>query len=707
MSMKRFGTFEGVFTPCLLSILGVIMYLRLGWVVGQVGFIGAVVIITLANSITLATGLSMSSISTNIRIGAGGAYSIIMKSLGLEAGGAIGIPLYLSQAISVAFYITGFAECWLFIFPAHDVLVISLIAWFVLLVISYTSAQLAFRLQYIIMALIVLSIVSILFGRVVPVEHFSAWNPHFSMTSFWGIFAIFFPAVTGILAGATMSGELKDPKQSIPLGTLAAIIVGYFIYILLAFWYARHSSLENLQNSKDIAMQLGRWKWAVVAGIMGATISSAMTVFVGAPRTLQALGKHALVPFSAAVSKVNKRGEPATAILFTALLALVTIALGSLDQIATLLTMVFLITYGMINLTVFIEQWMGIPSFRPSLKIPRWVSFFGAIGCGVVMFLINLKFGLIALVIVVGVYWVLIRQNINFYSPDIRSGMLVSLAERFAKQAGQLPYYPKIWKPNLLICIYSEHQLAQVKEVLQAIAAPTGRIIMMFSVAKKISIEEKQKYEEQLEQGLVDLMGKDLFIEKAIIEQRLDSQSMLLSMQLFKGMYFPPNTYFHVLGEDVALIEDEREMINNAEREGLGVVVMHGKVQESDKELGVNLWIRKQSPNMDLALLIMLQLKRNWECDVTLIQVIQEEEEREESRDYLLKLKELTRLPVDVRTKILIGNFYDVLSSVSKVAVNIFGMQEDPDLKMVRDVSVRIETPVLFLRDSSHESAVA
>ena len=119
MNAKRFGTFEGVFTPTFLSILGVIMYLRLGWVIGETGLKGALIIITIANLITLFTCLSISSISTNSRVGTGGAYSMISKSLGLEMGGAIGIPLYLSQAISVAFYVAGFTECWISLFPAQ------------------------------------------------------------------------------------------------------------------------------------------------------------------------------------------------------------------------------------------------------------------------------------------------------------------------------------------------------------------------------------------------------------------------------------------------------------------------------------------------------------------------------------------------------------------------------------------------------------
>ena len=119
-SKGRFGTFAGVFTPDVLTILGVIMYLRLGWVVGNAGMLGAIVIILLAKSITLCTGLAMSSMTTNIKIGAGGAYSIISKSLGLEAGGSIGIPFYISQTLAAALYIVGFTEGWLLLFPSHD-----------------------------------------------------------------------------------------------------------------------------------------------------------------------------------------------------------------------------------------------------------------------------------------------------------------------------------------------------------------------------------------------------------------------------------------------------------------------------------------------------------------------------------------------------------------------------------------------------------
>ncbi|MFB6374026.1 MAG: Na-K-Cl cotransporter, partial [Bradymonadaceae bacterium] len=157
----RFGTFGGVFTPTVLTLLGVIMYLRLGWVVGNAGLLGGLLIILLAFGITAATGLAMSSLTTNIRIGAGGAYAIIAQSLGLEVGGSLGIPRYISQALAVTMYIFGFREGWLYIFPEHSALVVDLTLFGVLFTIAFISARAAIRVQYLIMAIIVGSLISV------------------------------------------------------------------------------------------------------------------------------------------------------------------------------------------------------------------------------------------------------------------------------------------------------------------------------------------------------------------------------------------------------------------------------------------------------------------------------------------------------------------------------------------------------------------
>ena len=156
-----FGTFGGVFTPTLLTILGVIMYLREGWVVGNAGLLGAWLIILLSFAITSFTALALASITTNIRIGAGGAFSIISQSLGLEVGGSIGIPLFISQALAVAMYIFGFRAGWLYVFPNHPPLLVDILAFFILFVIGYISAGLAFKVQYLILAIIIGSLISV------------------------------------------------------------------------------------------------------------------------------------------------------------------------------------------------------------------------------------------------------------------------------------------------------------------------------------------------------------------------------------------------------------------------------------------------------------------------------------------------------------------------------------------------------------------
>ena len=385
---KKFNTFGGVFTPDVLTILGVIMYLRLGWVVGNAGFLGAIAIILLSKSVTICTGLSMSSITTNIKIGAGGAYSIISKSLGLEAGGSIGIPLYIAQTLSAALYIIGFTEGWLRIFPDHSAILISSVAWLILLLISYISAQFAIRIQYIIMAIMGLSLVSFFLTPAKPVDTIVLIG-NFDDADFWMVFAVFFPAVTGIMAGANMSGDLKNPRKAIPLGTMSSIGVTLLIYIGLAYVLSLVSTPEELRTNQLIMVEKSIWGPAIIAGLLGATLSSALGSMLGAPRILQALAAQKTVPFHSVLAKKTKGNEPRNAIIFTGIAIELALLLGNLNFLATLITMFFLITYGMLNLVVFIQQSMKIISFRPTFKVPRLVPFIGAAGCLFIMFLIR------------------------------------------------------------------------------------------------------------------------------------------------------------------------------------------------------------------------------------------------------------------------------------------------------------------------------
>ena len=200
--LKRYGAFAGVFTPTLLTILGVIMYLRLGWGVGNAGLFGALLIVLLGCFITLATALSLSSIATNTHIGAGGPYAIITKSLGLEIGGSIGIPLFLSQTLAVAMYVFGFREGWLTLFPHHAPLAVDLILFVTLFIITCISTELVFRTQYLVIFVIAASLVAVFaagFGQesAQPIVWWGTFedvaDPVFSGSPFWYVFAVFFP----------------------------------------------------------------------------------------------------------------------------------------------------------------------------------------------------------------------------------------------------------------------------------------------------------------------------------------------------------------------------------------------------------------------------------------------------------------------------------------------------------------------------------
>ncbi|HZD03748.1 MAG TPA: hypothetical protein VE173_02490, partial [Longimicrobiales bacterium] len=291
------GTFGGVFTPSILTILGVIMYLRFGWVVGNVGLVGALIIVTLSTSITFLTGLSVAAIATDQRVRIGGAYYMISRSLGLETGGAVGIPLYLAQGLSVALYTVGFAESVTDAFPSVDQRAVGLVTTAAVAVLALTSARAAIRAQYVIMAAIVLSLISFALGKPLEGTVVEMWGaPAHLSQPFWSVFAVFFPAVTGIMAGVNMSGDLEDPGRSIPRGTFAAIGVGYVIYMGLPILLAARADATTLLEDPLIMRRIAWWGDAILLGVWGATLSSAVGSILGAPRVLQALARDGVLP---------------------------------------------------------------------------------------------------------------------------------------------------------------------------------------------------------------------------------------------------------------------------------------------------------------------------------------------------------------------------------------------------------------------------
>jgi solute carrier family 12 (sodium/potassium/chloride transporter), member 2 len=448
-----FGTFGGVYTPSILTILGVIMYLRFGWVVGNVGLAGALVIVTLATSITFLTALSISTIATDRQVRAGGAYYMISRSLGIETGGAVGIPLFFAQAISVALYTVGFAESLTAVFPRLSVLWTGVVTTLVIAGLAITSARLAIRAQFFVMAAIAVSLLSFVFGS--PVEatsiELTGAAPRLS-EPFWVVFAVFFPAVTGIMAGVNMSGDLKDARRSIPVGTLAAVGTGYVVYMILPVFLALRADALTLIEDPLIMRRMAFWGDAILLGVWGATLSSAMGSILGAPRVLQALARDGVLP--RALRGLGRGSGPDDAprigTLATLGVALAAVFLGDLNMIAPVLSMFFLTTYLVLNVAAAIEGFVRSPSFRPSFRVHWAFSLAGAVGCLAVMFLINALATVAAAVVILAVYFWLQRREMRRAWGDVRRGIWMQIVrEGILRLNGAAE--PKNWRPHPLV----------------------------------------------------------------------------------------------------------------------------------------------------------------------------------------------------------------------------------------------------------------
>ncbi|MGD1899215.1 MAG: amino acid permease [Phormidesmis sp.] len=453
------GTFGGVFTPSILTILGVIMYLRFGWVVGQVGLPATLIIVTIATSITFLTALSISAIATDKVVRAGGAYYMISRSLGIETGGAVGIPLYFAQALSVALYTIGFAESVKNIFPGVSIVVVALITTVLVTALALGSADIAIKAQYVIMAAIALSLIALVFGNDVTPIASDAASSEVPRVGFWAVFAVFFPAVTGIMSGVNMSGDLKDPIRAIPRGTLAAVIVGYVIYMAIPFLLVLRTptASDALLNSdvmvmKRIAIGGDFLIDSIVLGVWGATLSSAIGSILGAPRILQALARDNILPRSLRwLGKGNgPTDDPRLGTLFTLGIVLAVVMMGSSDAIAPVLSMFFLTTYMVLNIAAGLEGFLQSPSFRPTFRVHWSLTILGAIGCIAVMFLINPVATIAALVIVGLIYFWLERRQIESTWGDVRQGVWMTIV-RTALLNIDDNADPKNWRPHLLV----------------------------------------------------------------------------------------------------------------------------------------------------------------------------------------------------------------------------------------------------------------
>lgn len=715
----QFGTFDGVFLPTLLTILGAVMYLRTGWVVGNAGLGGALLIIGLSNLITICTGLSISSVATNIRVGAGGAFSIISQSLGLEVGGSVNLPFYVAQAISAAFYIFAFSEGWLRIFPNHSAGLVTFITFGICFSIAFFSVNLAARIRYPILFIVTFSLLSVFlgifdrFGGITQAPQ--PWGD-FTSGSFWEVFAVFFPAVTGVLAGVNMSGTLKNPRRSLPSGTLSAIVVSLVVYMGLAYWASLVATPEELTSNLTIMVDKAAYGPAILVGILAATFSAALNSLVGAPRILQAIAQHGVLPNGEFLARQTAAGEPRPAMYVTGLIGILTIIFGlsggGLNTIAPLMTMFFLITYAVLNGVVMIEQMLGLISFRPLFRIPRWVPLVGLLGSMSAMFLINPIFSLVAICFILMLYTYLSRRQLTNPWSDVRSGIFVTLAEWAAKRVLESPFsQERAWKPSLLVPVRTTQNLRLSYRFIQALTYPHGSV----HVLGLYQPEQKQKLASL--ESFVQAFNRDgIFARVALVEMQDYAHALQSGLEILRSAFFRPNTLFLSITERT----DETELnyiLNQATENQIGAVLYADNPETGlAREQNINVWIRDQSPewavglrltNLDLALLLAYEVAHNWEGQITLITIVSDPAEQENGERFLSELVSLGRMPRDTRRIVACGTLYEYLPQAPQADLNIFGMQNEMKLAFMLKMVRETDASCIFVRDSGEESALA
>ncbi len=690
--VRRFGTFLGVYTPSVLTILGLIMYLRFGWVVGNVGLPLTVLIVLLSCAITFVTALSASAVATNMRVGAGGEYYMISRSLGLELGGAIGIPLFLCRTLSITFYSFGFAESLLILWPSswgpmpgwapQAVTAVVIVA---ITAVSGRSAELALKLQVPILVIVGLSLLSLAAGVATgPLR-----APELAATyrtapeGFWYVFAVFFPAVTGFAAGIAMSGELKDPRRSIPRGTLLAVATGTAVYLLVPVLLGMTARVPVTVIAEPGVV------WAHVAllggifvfpGMWGAILSSAFGSVLGGPRVLQALARDGLAP--TVLGRLSRNGQPAVATWTAGAIALAAVSLGGLNAVARFVTILFLTLYVTINLAAATEELVGDPSYRPTITVPWFVSLAGAVGTAAVMFLISPLACVAAVVLELGLYLYLRQRAAQKRWGDVRAGLWVAMARFALLKLQEARSDARNWRPHILLFAGDTAKRIGLVRLASWFNQDRGvvtacRLLVGDLTSTEIDLQAiRADMEADLERdGLV------AFCEAAIVP---DFETGVLDVAQAAGVgELQPNTVMFGWPRRRERLALQLRVVRSVAKIGKSSIIARiNWAHEPGQEKRIDLWWGGLENNGDLMLLLayLLRLNPEWhDSRLTVRSVARSPEERDAQLAGLSEL--IPEVRIDADTEVILlpegGDLFEVVHDRSRGAdLVILGMSD-------------------------------
>jgi amino acid transporter len=767
---NQFGT-APVFFTAISTILGAIMFLRFGFAVGVVGLVGTIAIILIGHAVTIPTAMAIGEIATNQKVEGGGEYYIISRSFGLVIGSSIGIALYFSQAISVAFYIMAFAEAFTALFEwlinSYDLpsalvwlleqkQTVSVPALLLLVAIVLTKgADLGVKALYVVVVTLFLALIAFFIGQtdysknntldpfatvqteitvdtdvttrdnatsdslrnpnisiVEPaspnleaIDGDEAGGPTDELPGFFTVFAIIFPAFTGMTAGVGLSGDLKNPGKSIPLGTLAGTLVGMVVYIFIALKLASSASPEDLADTSRLVMADIAWQgwWLIPVGLAAATISSALGSIMVAPRTLQAISRDRILP-SAKINFWLSRGrgqndEPFNATVVTVVMAFAFIMIGELDFVAEIISMFFMVTYGTLCLISFLQHFAADPSYRPSFRSRWYISLFGAVACFGLMFFMNAAYAVLALLLMV-VFYIIVSS----YNPDkkniavIFQGVIFQISRQlqvFLQSAEKEK--TGSWRPSA-VCI-SEHSFERLGafDMLRWLSQRYGfgsYIHKINGYLSRTTHKEAKHCKERLIK-MAEASGSNIYVDTLISPSYTSAIAQVIQLPGISGT----ENNLLLLEYSKSHPENRKEIIENfklIKSVDFDLIVLASTERGYGLKQNIHIWVTSNdyvNANLMILLGYIILGHSEWSHGHIKIFAMFPEESMEDERNRLNQLIETGKLPISPKNIQVIPRSEDI---DVKAIINQNSRDADLTIIGIRDEVVRHEGVKVF-----------
>ena len=550
----NFGT-APVFLAAICTIVGAILFLRFGYAVGNVGLVGAFLIVFLGHAITIPTALAVSEIATNLKVRGGGEYYIISRSFGNMIGGTIGISLYAAQSISVAFYMIAFSQAFTPFFDeiamvtgiSPDTRMISIPATLALLFVIYKrGAKIGINALWIVASILGLSLISFFLGS--PVNGVQPLSPFATVPepeNFFIVFAIVFPAFTGLTAGVGLSGDLKNPSTSIPLGTVSATAIGMLIYLLVAIKMSVSATPGDLVSDQLIMSKISVWGPMILFGLAAATLSSAIGSILIAPRTMQALAKDRIFPirkFNNYIGRgVGQENEPVNATLVTSAIVILFVSVGTVDFVAKIISMFFMITYGAVCMVSFLQHFAGNLSYQPTFRTKWYLSLTGALLCIFMMFQMSAFYATVAILTMGGIYLSIKKKNTSGYDlSDMVSGVFFQLTRslRVLIQRYQMDMTFTDWRPSFIGVSNSTFKRLALFDLLRWLSNYYGFGTYIHYLRGDLSQDTKKKSKKDLE-NLINLgisCKSSIYVDTIVAPTYRSAMEQIIQMPGLSGM---------------------------------------------------------------------------------------------------------------------------------------------------------------------------